>query len=97
MMKILFIGLVIIIISVFLQQRDGFQDSPTAADVKAEAAFKKLDTCKRYTDCKSCAAVAVCGWCPNTGKCGAVDEFGFPFNLECHPSILALYPDRCYQ
>ena len=90
-MKILFIGLVIIIISVFLQQREAFQDYPT----KAVAAFKKLDPSTGYTDCKSCAAVAVCGWCPNTGKCGAVDEFGFPFNLECHPSILALYPDRC--
>jgi hypothetical protein len=101
-MTVLFIGILIVLVCVFLQKRESFADV-TYDDmrrnmVKAEMnAAKEEDPCVQYTSCKTCSSVAVCGWCPNTRTCTAVDRWGFPFSADCHPSVLALYPDRCYQ
>lgn len=103
-MRVLFIGLLLVIFCVFLQKREGFVDVRTYDEVRgnmlqAEKNAAKVegppDPCVQYRDCRSCSSVAVCGWCPNTGTCTAVDRWGFPFSADCHPSILAFYPDRC--
>ena len=109
-MNILFTGVLIVFICcLYLQKRrDSFVDLRSYEDVRgnmvqAEVNAAKVsgpkmsltDPCVKYTSCKACASVAVCGWCPNTGTCTAVDRWGFPFSAACHPSILALYPDKC--
>jgi hypothetical protein len=68
-----------------------------AAYMKIPAAvegFFQTD-CSKYTDCKTCADVGGCVWCPGANKCSAQDRTGFPTDSACNKSNFVTFSDRC--
>lgn len=58
--------------------REGFDIYENAA----HGIFYKENPCGGYTECRSCAAAAGCGWCADVERCAPMGQDGFPIRYK---------------
>ena len=76
---LLLAGVITFFVWLIGQVREGFQ----------------VPDCAKLDNCKDCADMAGCVWCPNLQKCSAQNRSGFPKDSACDKSLFVTFSDKC--